>query len=305
MRYTAYKLSFKTGVHFGDGILNDTKSVFCADTLFSALCIEALRGGAGNLERFYKITKAGKLLFSDGFPFIGEVLYIPKPLLTIEHDLEGISSRKIWKELTYIPLEKISEFLSGQLDAERESEQLDRLGNTEMRQFVSLQNEKESEPYAVGIFHYFEANGVYFILGYEDDQDKEFVENLLDSLSYQGMGGKVSSGLGKFSLDECWLPHSFIKSLSAKSGRFMVLTASLPQRDEMETVIEKAKYLLVKRSGFIQSSQYSEELVKKKDMYFLKSGSVVYQHYKGDIYNVGTKGRHPVWRYGKPILLEV
>lgn len=304
-KYTAYKLSFKTGVHFGNGILNDTKSTFCADTLFSALCIEALKDGLESLERLYKITKEGRLLFSDGFPFIEETLYIPKPILTIEHDSEDISRRKVWKGLTYIPLEKITEFLSGQMDAELETEKLKKLGNTEMRQLVSLQKEEKSEPYTVGIYHYFQNNGIYFILGYEDDLNKEFVENLLHALSYQGLGGKISSGLGKFSFNEYGLPQHIIERLNAEAERFIVLSASLPREDELESVIESAKYLLVKRSGFIQSCQYSEELVKKRDMYFLKSGSVVYRHYKGDIYNVGTRGNHPVWRYGKPILLEV
>lgn len=305
MKYTTYKLSFKTGVHFGDGILNDTKETFCADTLFSALCIEAYKEGLENLEQFYKITKEGKLLFSDGFPFVGQTFYIPKPILTIEHDSEDVSRRKIWKGLAYIPLEKITEFLFGKINAELESEKIKKLGNIEMRQLVSLQDEEKSEPYTIGIYQYFENNGIYFILGYDNDLDKQFVENLLQALSYQGLGGKISSGLGKFSFCECKLPKDIIKRLSAKTGRFLVLSASLPQKEELEFVIEKANYLLIKRSGFIQSCQYSEELVKKRDMYFLKSGSIVYQHYQGNIYNVGTKGKHPVWRYGKPILLEV
>lgn len=43
MEYKAYKLKFLTGVHFGKGSLDDTSYAFCADTLFSALCIEALK----------------------------------------------------------------------------------------------------------------------------------------------------------------------------------------------------------------------------------------------------------------------
>lgn len=305
MKYTTYKLSFKTGVHFGNGTLNDTKKTFCADTLFSALCIEAYKMGLENLEQFYRLTREGKLLFSDGFPFIGQICYIPKPILTIEHNSKDVDKRKIWKKMEYIPLEKITEFLSGKMNAELESEKIKKLGNVEMRQLVSLQKEEKSEPYTIGIYHYFENNGVYFLLGYDNDLDKEFVENLLQALSYQGFGGKISSGLGKFSFCECKLPEYIVKRLSVKTGRFLVLSASLPQKAELEFVIEKANYLLIKRSGFIQSCQYSEELVKKRDMYFLKSGSIVYQHYQGDIYNVGTKGKHPVWRYGKPILLEV
>ena len=51
MKYKAYKLKFSTGVHFGKGTLEDTAYAFCADTLFSALCIEAVKDSTERLER--------------------------------------------------------------------------------------------------------------------------------------------------------------------------------------------------------------------------------------------------------------
>lgn len=304
MRYIAYKLSFHTGVHFGDGMLNDSKQTFCADTLFSALCIEALKCGEDQLERLYEMSKAGKVLFSDGFPYIDEELYIPKPLLVIEHGTEDVADRKKWKNLSYIPLCRVSEFLAGDMDAEKETEALRGLGWSETRQSVSLQGE-ESEPYAVGIYHYLEKSGLYFILGYENEDDRAFVEEMLGSLGFHGIGGKLSSGLGKFTKKSCELPSEVMERLSSETGRFVVLSTSLPQQKELDEAMEDASYLLEKRSGFVQSDTYADELVKKRDMYFLKSGSVVHHRYDGDIYNVGTKGRHPVWRYGKPVLMEV
>lgn len=304
MKYTAYKLSFHTGVHFGNGMLNDSKQTFCADTLFSALCIEALKQGEGCLERLYEMSKEGSLLFSDGFPFIGETLYIPKPLLAVEHNTEDVANRKKWKNLSYIPLDRVSEFLSGEMDVEKETTVFQELGRAETRQFVNLQKE-ESEPYSVGVYHYSDKNGLYFILGYEREENREFVEEVLGSLEYQGLGGKISSGLGKFTSTSYKLPEGVIENMSSESGRFVVLSTSLPNQTELGNVMEDASYLLVKRSGFVQSSTYAEELVKKKDMYFLRSGSIVCHRYAGDIYNVGTKGSHPVWRYGKPILMEV
>ena len=50
MEYKAYKLRFLTGVHFGKGSLDDTSYAFCADTLFSALCIEALKDSEQRLN---------------------------------------------------------------------------------------------------------------------------------------------------------------------------------------------------------------------------------------------------------------
>ena len=51
MEYKAYKLRFLTGVHFGKGSLDDTSYAFCADTLFSALCIEALKDSEYSKKR--------------------------------------------------------------------------------------------------------------------------------------------------------------------------------------------------------------------------------------------------------------
>ena len=48
MEYEIYKMNFLTGVHFGDGMLNQSGYTFCADTLFSALYIEALKLGEQN-----------------------------------------------------------------------------------------------------------------------------------------------------------------------------------------------------------------------------------------------------------------
>ena len=45
MEYEIYKLDFRTGVHFGTGMLNESVMTFYADQLFSALYIEALKQG--------------------------------------------------------------------------------------------------------------------------------------------------------------------------------------------------------------------------------------------------------------------
>lgn len=307
MKYIAYKLCFQTGVHFGDGMLNDTKNTFCADTLFSAFCIEALKFGEKNLQNVYEKFNSGKLKISDGFPFIDSNLYIPKPLYTVESSESDIGDRKKWKKLKYLSLEKLDDYFAGKLDVEKENDRLSRLGKLEVRQSVNLKNEEKSEPFSVGIYHFNNKLdcGLYFILGYEEDDDRYMIEDLTDSLGYQGIGGKISSGLGKFSMIPQELSESVVRKFDGSASGYILLTTSLPRDSEIDGALEGSNYLLEKRSGYISSNNYAEELVKKQDIYFIKAGSFMKKRFDGDIYNVGGHGTHPVWRYAKPIMLGV
>lgn len=302
MKYVAYKLNFQTGVHFGKGMLNETREGFLADTLYSALCIEALKNNC--LEMFYQKTVKGKLLFSDAFPFVSDTLYIPKPMIQLQHG-DDVSDRKKWKKLNYVPIDSLNEYLAGKLDVEKEAAVLKDLGYKQVHQKVSLANTEKSELYSVGVYYFHEGNGLYFFMGYEEDDDRFFVEELIDSLGYQGIGGKISAGLGKFSMLPMELSNNTIERLNKERGTFVLLSTALPSEYELEEIVRNANFLLEKRSGFIQSTNYSDEPVKKQDLYFLKAGSVVNTRFNGDVYNVGNKGTHPVWRYAKPILMEV
>ena len=96
MEYVVYKLEFTTSVHFGNGMLSDTGVTFYADTLFSALYIEAMKLGKENI--FLSEVAQGKLLFTDAFPYIGEQYYLPKPMLYVEPQERGnsLSDGTLW-----------------------------------------------------------------------------------------------------------------------------------------------------------------------------------------------------------------
>lgn len=86
----------------------------------------------------------------------------------------------------------------------------------------------------------------------------------------------------------------------------MSLSVALPTDKELETVLHDAEYLLCKRSGFVASEQYAPEQMRKKDLYVFKAGSCFAEQFGGDVYDVSGKcGRHPVYRYAKPMLMEV
>ena len=78
------------------------------------------------------------------------------------------------------------------------------------------------------------------------------------------------------------------------------------KEDELEEALNGAEYLLCKRSGFVDSAGYAKEQQRKRDLYVLKAGACVGMKFQGDVYDVsGKNGAHPVYRYAKPMFLEV
>ncbi len=304
LQYEIYKMEFESGVHFGNGSLNDTKNSFCSDTLFSALCHEALLSGNDKLNELYDKVSEGKIIFSDAMPYIGDSLYIPKPLLKPKREDDNVSDRKKWKNLKYIDISKIQDYLQGELDVEKESVKINNIGNKTVRQSVSLTNPEKSEPYSIGIYRFNSHCGLYVIFGYENEEDSDFFIELMDGLGYSGIGGKKNTGLGKYFGMPEKLDDNVVKMLSTESGNNILLSQALPIENEM-SVIDSGNVLFEKKSGFIYSTTFANEPLKKKDMYFLKSGSVLQTRFKGNIYDVGVDGNHPVWRYGIPMFLSV
>lgn len=306
MKYTAYKMEFLNGVHLGKNSIEDSDITFCADTLFSALCQEAVHAGEDKLQDLYKRVKEGRIVFSDAMPYIGNTYYIPKPMLKVEKEVNGDSKiKKAFKKLSYIPLDKLDQYMNGTMNVEQEAEILDNLGVVVSRVFASVRGVEETKPYRVGICQFYPDNGLFIILGYEEEQDRALVEELLTSLSYSGIGGKRYAGLGRFELYPGKLEEDFCKRLSAESEYYMTLSVSLPLEEEMDKALADAAYLLIKRSGFVASYEYAEEQLRKRDLFVLKAGSCVKNRYCGSIYDVSDEGKHPVYRYAKPLFLGV
>jgi CRISPR-associated protein Csm4 len=308
MNYKIYKLAFSGAVHFGKKSLDDAEYTFCADTLFSALSQEAVKDGTEVLEKLYQFCVEGKLLFSDAFPYIVDTCFLPKPMTHIESDTEkGDSSvKKAYKKLQYIPAKDLAVYLSGKYDALQAPDLGHDLGTADIKVSASIRGEEETKPYRVGTYYFKEGNGLYIIVGYSEDKVLQFAEDLLDRLSYSGIGGKRASGMGRFTLYPGKMPQEIQQRLAGAGSKYMTLSVSLPRTDEIETVLEQAEYLLTKRSGFVGSETYSETQMRKRDLYVLKAGACVRNKYNGDIYDVSDHaGMHPVYRYAKPMFMEV
>ena len=301
MKYGVYQLEFLTGVHFGTGSLQESAYTFHADQLFSALCLEALKVGKEKL--FYEAAETGKLLFSDGLPYCGDCYYVPKPILYVERKDPGNSEiKKQMKKLGYLPLEALDPYLCGSLDIASLPD-FDP-GRAELRSFVSVRNENgEALPCRIGVFTFRRGWGLYFLAGYADDGSRELLEELLQMLSFRGIGGKKASGLGRFRFRSAGLLPAFADRLSKDHGRQMLLSAALPGEEELETVLPGSTYLLEKRSGFAASAGCGEEEIRKADLFVFSAGSCFMCRFEGAICDVSDGGSHPVWRMEKPLFL--
>ncbi|TLQ11939.1 type III-A CRISPR-associated RAMP protein Csm4 [Lactococcus raffinolactis] len=291
------KLYFESPVHFGEKRLSESKITFSADTLFSALMIEAV--GLGKEDEFYQLASNNLVKFSDAFPFIDQYYYIPKPMFNLKLEKEDENLSKAFKKLIYVPIDSLEDYLSGGLDAYFERESFN-LGKLALSEKVQQHDFKDSEPYNVGTFTFKENTGLYVLI----EQTHPLLEELLENLQYSGIGGKRNSGYGKFKFEI--LEDSDIEDLfSAKGNRKILLSGALPKDAELEQALKKASYLLERRGGFVQSDTYATNLVKKQDLYVFKNGSTFENSFDGDIYQVGKKGNHPVYKYAKSFFLEV
>ena len=305
MEYGIYKLCFPYGVHFGRNSLESGEYTFCADTLFSALCQEAVK--ENTLDLLLSYVRNGKLLLSDAFPYKEDEYFLPKPFLYIEHrEREGDSrTKKIYRKMKYIPSSMFEMYLKGELSSES-AETFRDFGFLYRKTSVSIRGEKEPVPYRVGVYYYYEGNGVYFIIGTENMEISYYFEKLLFALSCDGIGGKRSSGLGRFQFERIEMPKYLNDHIcGGKSDRYMTLSVSLPREPEIVQALDGAQYKIMKRSGFVASEKYADEWRRKKDMYVFAAGSCFRNPFFGDVYDVSSQGEHAVYRYAVPMFMGV
>lgn len=320
MNYFLYKLAFDTAVHFGptDSALSlySSEDHFLADTLFSALCHAAVSlYGPEGAEALYAQAEAGQFLLSDGMPWKGDELYLPKPFFYAENRQEvDPKLRKAMKKLTWIPVSAFGAFSASVQGGEPfEAEKYrTHFGEAEEMTKAAVQPGKDTLPYQVGVYRFMPDCGLWFLAGCETEEQALRLRKLTEALGYSGVGGKTSAGYGKFHITACepldgndaqkaWLRASLENETSKTQ---LLLTTSLPADGELEAVLEGASFQLTRRSGFVQSSAGGVGR-KKKTQYFLSAGSVLPVRFRGALYDVGEGGAHAVKRFSSPILLGV
>lgn len=325
MEYGLYFLQFDTPVHFGGGEngedLAQGSLTYRSDTLFSAVCSElALSGQLSQIERLYALCSQANLLLSDLFPYTQEegeepFLFLPKPLLPekLPHHI-GISYNqyislldqdKQLHQLRYVRASELDDYVSymcGEQDSfSGELYELE-LGRGQVRTRVN-HSEETPVPYYVYEFTFKENAGLYGILGYEEEKDRDVFLQILSLLGLNGIGGKRSSGYGKFHFwqdpeiytDKIKLSTHLNKK---KAAQYMAISSVLPASQDTG-IVKKGQYRVQKRSGFITPEDNS--LHKRKNVYMLEAGSCFPEKIQGRIVDISVHDQHPVWRNGKGI----
>lgn len=324
MDYCLLKLRFDRAVHFGSSdsslSLSSTADHFCADTLFSALChvARSLHGDAG-IERLCRWVECGELLLSDSMPWRTvsgqDVFYLPKPCISAEGKRElPPQLRKRVKKQSWIPINDMGAFQSALAGETVYVPDDAAFGKTDGRTRAAIQDGEDTRPYQVETFCFFPDCGLYFLAGCETKEQSDELKLLVQTLGLSGIGGKVSTGLGTFAVDRMislrgaqdpqlnWLD----KALSCSApAHYLLLTTALPREDELSVVLEDTQYQLVRRGGYIQSDTFSATPQRKCTQYFLAAGAMLTQPFTGALYNTVKAGKHPVYRYAKPMLLGV
>ena len=263
--------------------------------------------GKEALDTLVTFAKEGSLLISDAFPYVNEELFLPKPVLYVKRSGQEAGDsiiKKAYKKMKYVPVSDFDLYLKGELSVEK-TEMLKHLGTYQMKTSAAVRGLEDAMPYRVRTFRFGKGNGLYIICGYQKENRKELLEELMEYLMLDGLGGKRSSGLGRFECVPVKMNPILAKRLEQQSSQYMTLSVSLPQPQELEKVLENSNCLLQKRSGFVASEHYSEQWLRKKDVYLFAAGSCFSKTYGGSILDVSSGGAHPVYRYAKPLFLGV
>jgi len=326
MDYCLFRLRFKTALHIG-GDSGMPSMAACeisihSDTVFSALCHEALQmGGHEMLDRLVSYAGEGSLLMSDALPFRDEELYLPKPAISPAIPPGG---KKTWrqddakalKKLKFIHASMFEEYL-GFIRGENEfpvSSANASFGVKETRTMAFVRRSDKTLPFHVGVFSFFPGSGLYIVAGYNSRQAILLLASLLNSLSVSGIGGKRTAGLGRFEIERTLLLETASSKSEAALAKllavscpdyYMTLNASFPEEPELEVTVSGGFFQVVRRGGFVQSHAYADKPLKKRVMYFMAAGSCFKNRFNGGIYDVSLKGVHPVYRYAKPLFAGV
>lgn len=302
------KLFFRSPVHFGKGKMETTARTILADTIFSAIFLQMLRSpdGVDTSDQLVEAVRKGDLRISDTNPFIGDTLYLPKPMQRIQSEERAdAKAKKEFKKLEYIPIDSFDAYLEGRIDAKNENRMFSSLGEYESQDKVRIQDDEDNTLYRLATYRFREGCGLYFIVSCSDHELLDSIVEVVEDIGIVGIGGKTNIGMGAFDITTSDAKLEVVNADTDTDTNWMMLSFGFPKSHEITPALDSAECKVVKRTGFVRSQTYSDRPFRKKDFYGYQAGSCFPIPFEGDVFDVGNGGNHPVYRYAAPLWLEV
>ena len=159
---------------------------------------------------------------------------MPKPIGYPKHDQidqsvdvkEVRRQAKLSKKLQFLALENVDDYLNGELFENEEHAVIDTV--------TKNQPHKDDNLYQVATTRFSNDTSLYVIAN-----ESDLLNELMSSLQYSGLGGKRSSGFGRFELDIQNIPLELSDRLTKNhSDKVMSLTTALPVDADLEEAME-------------------------------------------------------------------
>ena len=320
--YTIFKLKNLTPLHIGTGKENYdfSSDELSSDTLSSALAsIRAQQGETDKIDTFLQ-----SFTISSAFPFIGDVLFLPRPMGRLDisvKDMEEHQYRKELKKVKYIELSLWKDLVNGkhitinhsQINKEfilpNSFDSISAPSSKQVMQRVTIdRDEQKSEPFFFEWQYFSPTSGLYFII----NADKEVIEELFQlaiNLGETGLGTDKNVGGGKFQVEQATI------SLSNASNPTdsMLLSTYIPTEEEIQFInLETATYSILQRNGYIAGSEIDKfQHLRKKSIYMFNTGSSfkTLEPLSGKVVDLRPDWNdatlHPVFRSGKPFVIQI
>lgn len=334
MNYYVYPLRFLGPVHFGDtangGSLEKVGLQYSADSFYSAFCNE-LGSDKAQIERFRELFHSKQLVFSSLFPYYweddgqGEMeFFLPRPIkpqgkpVTItgfKETKKKATELKKLKKVTYYRASVLCDATGKVANKDASALVMPNFGLSMTVERINRRSEKGG-PYFVGSYVFAPNAGLYFIVGFASNEIKDEFDQWLKLLSLSGLGGKRSSGYGKFEMadDEFEVyddefAYADIRAISHLLTRsdatcYMNISPIIPQEDELD-IVKDGYYTLKKRGGFVQSHG-PVDTVKRNTCYVIAEGSCFTKPLQGRVLQIEAKGiPHEVERNGIGLFVGV
>jgi len=297
-QFEIVKLRFKTPLHLSKGKVSsyeDSEETLHSDTIKSAIF--------ATLLELYDINDPTTLFdsfrVSSAFPFFGEELFFPKPMLHSKIDLGDEKQRKKVKWLERRCFEQV---LNGNaLKAPKHCIGFDKVCITnalpegvkdsrlEQKLYVKEQTQRvkipkqsepddaESTPFYMDKLYFPERGGLFFLmhLNAKGEMKETLLKQLhsaLRLLGDNGIGLQRNLGNGQFVPE----PATLELNLPDRAAAWVSLSLYCPKWNEWQALdIAQSAYQFVKRGGWISAAEDQFIRYRKRSVHMLSEGSVL------------------------------